>query len=249
MCTKRQTTAILTLMVLFYSSIAAAEVYTWVDAKGETHFSDKPPASLLIASLDTTFYDVEKIAGQVAEPAVEPVTSQEAQSEGETAPPQVIPVSNLRQALCRDHRRHLAVFQEEGAEYYYDDQGEPRVVWGVEGFYRQKKRYLSASEVVKKAKQVALEIERYCDNPLDKALQAKARQDWIRSEYCDVSQVILADLKHPFMRTAAAEIKKQEQEVDRFCSDYSANKYRNDERYYPMSLTVERLQQQHFLYR
>lgn len=228
---KRLSIAILTIMALSYSPFTTAEVYTWVDAKGETHFSDKPPES----AVSKASKKAQPV--QVAEPITEPQS------------PQAKSVNDLKQTLCHDHRRHLAVLQEKGFEYYYDDKGEPRVAWGVEGFYRQKKRYLSSADAAHKAEAISLEIERYCDNPLDKTLQAKARQDWIRSEYCDVSQVILADLKHPFMRTSEAEIKSQEKEVERFCSEYPANKHRDDGRYYPTSLQVERLQQQHFLYR
>jgi hypothetical protein len=340
----------MTLMALFYSSFVSAEVYKWVDAKGETHFSDKPPksarsnvtkrsqpaarkpklaklksqqrnrkpkpakrkvyrkkvaarktkprlkrvtrskrvvrsakitqgkktrqlsvsvpkrkmkamsqfqrettpvleerpvttqtATMLLSSLNATFYDLEK----VAEPTLEPTPK----TTPETKLPHAKAMSNFKQSLCLNHRRNLAVLQEKGFEYYYDDKGELRVAWGVEGFYRQKKRYLSASDAAKKIKVISSEIGRYCDNPMDKTLQVKARQDWIRSEYCDVSKVILADLDHPFMRTPESEIKAQKKEVERFCVDYPANKYRDDERYYPTSLQVERLQQQHFLYR
>lgn len=345
---KRLFTVVLTLLALFYSSIASAQVYRWVDAKGETHFSDQPPKSarhkakpaakkakttkrkvlkkqrpvsrpvkrkvsstkrklrkskstvqktkprkkrvtrpkqklrmakivrgsktrqitrsapkrkvtpkrrteraapktksvaatavtaqsahLLLSSLDATFYDLERTQEQTHA----------------TKPPKSKAITNFKKSLCRDNRRHLAVLQEKGFQYYYDEKGELRVAWGVEGFYRQKKRYLSASEVARKTKEVAFEVERYCDDSLDGDAQVKARQNWIRSEYCDVSKVILADLEHPFMRTSEADIKKQEEEVERYCFDYPNNKYRDDERYYPLSLNVERLQQEHFLYR
>ena len=354
MNTTRFITVIITLMALCYSSFASAEVYQWVDAKGETHFSDKPPkssrtkaakkpqtakrksqvskrqhqakrntqavkrkpksqvkrqakstkraslpakrkvyrnksavkktkplyrtakisqgkktrqisrpvskraakqirhasrqakpvlagaaatspaASMLLSSLDKTFYDIEKIAVQAPETE---------RSQAKTV------ITNFNESLCRANRRHLVVLQEEGFQYYYDNEGELRVAWGVEGFYRQKERYLSAKEAAEKSKQLSFEIERYCDEPQDKAALAQTRREWIRSEYCDVSKVILTDLAHPFMRTPDAEIKKQQQEVERYCYDYPANKYRDDERYYPTSLQVERLQQQHFLYR
>lgn len=350
---KRLYTALFTVALLFYTPLLSAEIFKWVDANGETHFSDKPPrsaptkvtqkkpivkrvvnrpvrnkvvakrvkpqksvvsrpkqvarlaqtyrakktkrpvkavrraapqvatkkpalvnakkrnlakrphlledkqrpdkpqyASILTASLSAAIYDIERIAepkkAQFSE-AEERVLVTETEPEPEQ--PQATVITNVKQSLCKDNRKQLAILSEKGFEYYYDDAGDLRVAWGVEGFYRQKQRYLSDIDVARKTKKVLFEIEQYCDQPLDTKNQAQVRADWIRSEYCDVSRVILTDLKHPFMRTSDRDIQDQEQEMIRFCSEYPANKYRNDERYYPKSLQVKRLQQKHFLYR
>ncbi|PWQ93524.1 DUF4124 domain-containing protein [Leucothrix arctica] len=200
-------------------------------------------AANLTASLSATIYDIERITEPKPELAPEVVF------EAEPMPPQRKVISNVKQSLCQNNQRLLTVLHEKGFEYYYDDTGDLRVAWGVEGFYRQKTRYLSDNEVAQKTKAVSFGIKQYCEQPFDKKLQAKAREDWIRSEYCDVSKVILADLKHPFMRTSDRDIQDQEKEMKRFCSEYPTNKYRDDERYYPKSLHVKRLNQKHFLYR
>lgn len=192
-------------------------------------------AAALYASLNATFYDLD-----VAPPETEALEPQKAQ-------PKMI--TNVKQSLCTDKRMALAALQEKGFESYYDEKGEHRIAWGIEGFYRSKRRYLTPDEIAKQTKHVLFEVEQYCDTPHDQQQQKQARADWIRAEYCEVSRVILEDLKHPFMRTSEREIQDQAIEVDRFCSEHHSDNYRDDERYFPKTLQVKKLQQKHFFYR
>lgn len=188
--------------------------------------------SALTTDLNATFYDM----------TVEP--QEEIQEQ-----PQRKVITNIKQTLCTDKRMLLAALQEKGFESYHNESGEYRVAWGVEGFYKEKRRYLTEDEIAKKTKGVMFEVEQYCDNPHDQKVQDQARADWIRAEYCGVSKVILEDLKHPFMRASDRDIQDQEKEMKRFCSERRSVKDRDNERYYPKSLQVNKLQQKHFLYR
>lgn len=188
--------------------------------------------SALTANLNATFYDM----------SVEPQQEAREQSQRKV-------ITNIKQTLCTDRRMLLAALQEKGFRSYHNENGEYRVAWGVGGFYKEKRRYLTDEEVAKKTKGVIFEVEQYCDNPYDQKMQDKARIDWIRAEYCNVSRVILEDLSHPFMRASDQDIQDQTEEVKRFCSEHHSAKKYNDERYYPKSLQLKRLQQKHFLYR
>lgn len=37
---------ILTVIILFFSASAMAEIYKWTDANGVVHFEDKPPQNI-----------------------------------------------------------------------------------------------------------------------------------------------------------------------------------------------------------
>lgn len=143
---------------------------------------------------------------------------------------------NLKLRLCTEKRMQLAALQETGFKSYYDDKGHYRLTWGGDGIYQGKRRFLSAEEVAKKTKKAMFEVEQYCENPYDKALQETARANWIRAEYCVVSKAVLEDLEHPFMRAEDSRINKQKEEVKRFCAELAPGRYRSDNRYYPTAL-------------
>jgi len=143
---------------------------------------------------------------------------------------------NIKQKLCSEKRILLSALQEKGFRAYSDEEGNYRLVWGGDGIYQGKRRFLTDKEVVKKTKKAMFEVEQYCVIPNDKALQETARANWIRSEYCTVSKAVLEDLEHPFMRATEVRINEQAQEVERFCAPLAPGRYRNDNRYYPIAL-------------
>ena len=56
------------LVLLLCTSVAHAEVYTWVDADGNTHYSDKPPADQSAEQLDLDTETVTTVGGSGLRP-------------------------------------------------------------------------------------------------------------------------------------------------------------------------------------
>jgi len=150
-----------------------------------------------------------------------------------------ITLESVKQKLCTEKRMLLAALQEKGYNSYYDEEGSYRLVWGGDGIYQGKRRFLNDEEVAKKMGTVMFEVEQYCDNPFDLELQKAARANWIRDEYCTVGKAVLEDLEHPFMRASDKRIKQQTGKVEKLCSELKPNQYRNDKRYYPTALQAK----------
>ena len=143
---------------------------------------------------------------------------------------------SIKQKLCQTSRTLLAALKEDEFKGYYDDQGSYRVVWGGDAIYQGKRRYLTPIQKTKKLKETELEVEQYCEQPYDLAIQETARANWIRAEYCKVSKAFLEEMQHPFLRTSDDEISAQTDEVERYCAVLEPGQYRDDESYFPKAL-------------
>jgi len=149
------------------------------------------------------------------------------------------PIKNVKQTLCSEKRMLLAALQETGFKSYTDEEGHYRLAWGGDGIYQGKRRFLSDGEISLKTKQVTFEVEQYCDKPNDQKRQDAARANWIRAEYCALSQAVLEDLEHPFMRATDDRIEQQNKEVEQLCAELAPGRHRNDNRYYPVALQAD----------
>ncbi|WP_022965933.1 DUF4124 domain-containing protein [Denitrificimonas caeni] len=67
------------LLLLFSSSLLAAPVYKWVDARGVTHFSAEPPVNQKAESINTNSFQPK-----VPEKTAEQIAAEEAQASART---------------------------------------------------------------------------------------------------------------------------------------------------------------------
>lgn len=146
------------------------------------------------------------------------------------------PTLSVKQKLCSEKRMLLAALQEKGFNSYYDEERNYRLAWGADGLYQGKRHYLNEADVAKKTTKVLFEVEQYCDDPHNLALQGDARAQWIRAEYCELSKAVLEDLMHPFMRSTDDAIKNQTEVVEQHCAKLKPGEHRDNDRYYPNAL-------------
>lgn len=245
---------VLMTVTLICAAPAHAQIYKWIDANGMTHYSDKAPrtkpSKIINLGKPKKVTRARRVASNpirhTAASLPKPVKSLPQRSEEKPdlladtyevkAPIKKTIIRDIKQKSCDEKRMELAAVREKGFNAYYDEEGHFRLAWGADGIYLGKRRFLNDEDIAKRTAKVMFEVEQYCDHPYDHKHQETARANWIRSEYCTLSKAVLEDLEHPFMRSTDEHIRRQQEEVNRFCTELAPGQHRNDERYYPKTL-------------
>lgn len=237
---------------LVYSMASYAEIYRWVDKNGVTHYSDmkpitnkKPRATGEIEVIEYSYSytpEDEKDTEDEEIPDELLYNNDLDKTEGDQPEQEESRTKALQQAAardkCKDLRFRLAALEEKGAPVFEDEDGAYRLAGRTDLTYSGERTYLSDSTVAERREMVNTQIEEDCSDSesQDDSLQEKARADWVRSQYCEVNQNRLDELKKPEARTADSSIEAQQELVDRYCDELEGDKYRKDEKYYPRYL-------------
>ena len=98
------------LLLLFSSSLLAAPIYKWIDAKGVTHFGSEPPAQQPSESINTKTFQPKPSEKPATQSAIEDInTSAKTQAEVEReVRKQVAEETAALKKYCTDVRYNLA---------------------------------------------------------------------------------------------------------------------------------------------
>ena len=201
---------------MLLAQAAAAEVYRWVDAEGNVHFSDKKPVG----------QTAEEVEIQTRQPAAEPdegelrrlalVREAEARFR-ETVrlspPPGNTSVDSA--SACADARRSYGVLQEPMPVYQADD-GTYRPQWQSDT-YQGGRRYVADEDREQVKAEVWEDVAAYCDRPDDLDALDAAYDAWFAREHCEISRQRLEKAEREEDRTPDGVIERLRAEYRSAC--------------------------------
>ena len=208
-------------MAVIFAALACApahaQIYKWVDAQGNVHFTDKKP------SQNATTVDVKP--PQVREP-----------DEGELRRRALLQRAeedfayerNKQSEDAQDHARASSVaackkarieygIAHEPMQIYRTDDDRLRPHW-VSDTYQGGRRYLDAAGREQTKREAAQSINEHCDNPGNNSATLATYHQWIDEEYCSVMAVELERKQDRRSRTPREELAALTEEFSQQCS-------------------------------
>ena len=195
---------------------ASAEVYRWVDAEGNVHFSDKKPPGRT----------AEEVEIQTRQPAEEPDEGElrrlalvrEAEERFRETVKLLPPPGDSSAgsaADCADARRNYGVLQEPMPVYQADD-GTYRPQW-QSVTYQGGRLYVADEDREQVKAEVWEDVVAYCDRPDDLDALDAAYDAWFAREHCEISRQRLEKAEREEDRTPDGVIERLRAEYRSAC--------------------------------
>lgn len=204
------------------SPVLSAQLYKWVDEKGQVHYGDKPPADAKSETLrpPPPVGSGEEAAQQHKrlEQAVREMESREEERRKEALDRKAAKVARKdSKNLCLALRRELDVL-DSGLPVYRDEIGQFRVQWKSDP-YQGERRYLQENEKRIEIERVRSEIAVDCGNPDDPKARRLAREQQVSAEQCEARKADLEQLRRPQSKASDDKIEAQRRLVAAVCKN------------------------------
>jgi hypothetical protein len=214
------------LCLLLQSTVLAEQIIRWTDETGRIHYSDNPPADesieceqihLELPEQSVTKEQSESRRQHLIDEARRRVDQRLEARKNKFAEQRMF--TQLRSRRCEHARTKLVILQEK-FPVYRDIYGELRRKWYRDP-YQGARDYLNEGIRDKELAQAIAEIEKYCTRPDDHNAQKRARENWEKSEMCEVLKAEYAELLRPNRRTPDYRLDEKLREIKEYCDDKS----------------------------
>jgi len=218
--TSHLTLAAAAFSLILFACKTNAEIYKWVDADGNTHFTDKkPPAKSEEIKLRTTAPQKTPDAGEIRRrelvERVQLETKHRAEMEKKRPKPEVqTPTDHLPKCKSARHRWY-ALTQE--MPVYWTELKTVRAAWHSDT-YKGQRAYISDKERPSLQAQALKEIESFCPNGEIDDEEGSQYADWLRIEECLVGEAKLEMAKRDSSRTTKSILANLQEEVRELCN-------------------------------
>jgi hypothetical protein len=208
------------------SHVYSAEIYRWVDKDGKVHFTDSPPPDVKSEQMTVEVDEVgepdegelrrRQLLEQANLDAAERLEQRRAAAEAKRVG------KEAREAIeqdCLDARIRLEIL-EEPQPVYRDANGALRLRWQFDT-YKGPRSYIDDADRPAEVERARQEVAEICDNPDDRAEQARARITWINSERCAAARADLEAVEKPQSKATSDTIEDRRRAVARYCTKSS----------------------------
>ena len=212
----------LTLLAIALSSsatIAATDVYKWVDEDGNVHYCDSPPEGVEVERIDIAPAPCAQATaadGDQLETADDRYRRLKQEREAAAAGRAADDRSAIeREDRCAYLRKQLISLQQQ-LPVYRDEEGNFRTLSRYDA-YDGKRQYLDDAERKKEIARVERDIELACEDPSSRKEQALAAWERMNEKRCEYARQKLALLLDEGSRATRQDIEEAQADVDQYC--------------------------------
>ncbi len=200
------------LLLSLTPTILHAQIYRWVDAQGNVHFSDVEPSKTVKA---------ERITPDIKTPAAQPDEGELPRrtylslADEKQPEPSAIKASTWNSQDCTTAHVRLGILEQQ-MPIYWTRSGVLRAHW-TNDTYRDSRSYVSDEDRPVLLQQTQRDQSRYCGSDSGPQDWVDAYNNWVDSEYCAVARVALDTAQKEQSRTAQNHIDNILADIELYC--------------------------------